>query len=103
MADLLLTPRAEQDLRELWRFIAEENPDAADHVLRGIHRRMQTLRRFPRLGPARPDIAADARVLVVGPVLVLYAIAPDQEDAPVERVEVVALVDGRHDLAALLR
>ena len=76
MIDLFLTPRAEQDLRALWRFIAEENPDAADRVLRGIQGRMQALRRFPLLGPARPNVAADARVLVVGTVLVLYAIAP---------------------------
>ncbi|MDO9708175.1 type II toxin-antitoxin system RelE/ParE family toxin [Paracraurococcus lichenis] len=101
MADLFLTPRAEQDLRDLWRFIAEGNPDAADRVVLGIHRRMQALRRFPRLGPARPDIAADARVLVIGTVLVLYAILPDREGVPVGRVEVVAVVDGRRDLAAL--
>lgn len=49
------------------------------------------LRDHPKAGPARPDIAADCRHLVVGPVLVLYR----HMDSV---VELVRAVDGRRDI-----
>jgi len=41
------------------------------------------------------------RVLVDNPYLILYEITPDTDSKPVERVEIVRVVDGRRDLGNL--
>jgi toxin ParE1/3/4 len=59
------------------------------------------LREQPRLGPRRADIRPTLRVLVEGPYLILYETAPDSDEAVVEQIDIVRVVDGRRDLAAL--
>src|SRR5260370_41707577 len=56
VAELFVSHRAEVDLREIWRYIAADNPAAADRVLLRIDERMQVLKRFPRIGALRNDI-----------------------------------------------
>ncbi len=40
-------------------------------------------------------------MLVEGPYLVLYQTHPDADEGPVDAVEIVRVVNGRHDLAIL--
>jgi toxin ParE1/3/4 len=70
------TVRARRDLLDIWFSIATDNPAAADRVYDRLEARVRILERFPEVGPARPDIAADARVLVEPPYLILYRITP---------------------------
>ncbi len=57
MAALRRTARAEDDLVEIWLYIAADNPDAADRLLEEIDRKCLLLAANPLLGRARPDIA----------------------------------------------
>ncbi|MBI2740255.1 MAG: type II toxin-antitoxin system RelE/ParE family toxin [Rhodospirillales bacterium] len=41
MADLFVSRQAEADLREIWRYIASDNPAAADRVLLHIDAKLQ--------------------------------------------------------------
>jgi toxin ParE1/3/4 len=93
--------QADEELRGIWRDIAEDNEPAADRILMAISSRIDTLRRHPRIGPCRPDIRENSRMLVEGHYLVLYEVHPDTDDEPVEWVEIVSVVDGRRDLSEL--
>lgn len=103
LADLVWTPLARADLLRVYRNLARESPAAAERYLDLIERRAGMLAAMPLMGPRRPDIRPSARLLVVAPYLILYETEPDAEDGPVAGVTVVRVVDGRRDLARLLR
>jgi len=96
VADLFVSRRAEADLRQIWRYIAAENRQAADRLLLRIDEKLQVLRHFPEIGTLREDIRPGLRMLVEGSYLLLYGY-----DADSRVVELVAIVDGRRDLTEL--
>jgi toxin ParE1/3/4 len=96
---VVVTNRADDDLGRIWREIAIENEPAADRILSAIGDKFDLLARHPRIGPRRPDIHRSARMLVHGNYLILYETHPDVDEGPIERVEVVTIVDGRRDLS----
>jgi toxin ParE1/3/4 len=78
------TARATADLDDIWLHIALDNPAAADRLIDLIVARCRTLAEHPNLGQVRPEIAPDARMLVVGDYLVLYRV--EGADAMVVRI-----------------
>lgn len=72
MAEYRLTPRADSDLREIWRTIAPHNESAADALLMRIFDRLALAAGQPRMGVARPEIAEHVRMLVEGNYMILY-------------------------------
>ena len=96
MPIVIRTARAEEDLIEIWLYIAEDNPVAADRLLDEIDRRISRLAENPYLGPAREDIAEDCRYSPVGNYLILYRIVPNG-------IEVVRVVQGSRRLDNLFR
>lgn len=94
MAQIRLTARARADLDEIWLHVASDNPAAADRLIDRIVARCQRLADHLELGPARPDIAPDARVLVAGDYLALYRI--DGSTA-----QIVRIVHGARQMKAL--
>jgi len=68
------TPKANADLDDIWLQAAFDNMAAADRLIDWIVARCQALGDNPRLGPARPEIAPEARMLVIGEYLALYRI-----------------------------
>ena len=87
MARILRSPRAKEDLVELWVYIALDRPAAADRVLEAIEGKLATLAAHPRLGPLRPDIAEGLRLFPIQRCVVLYRELPDG-------IEVVRVVHG---------
>ncbi|WP_313906146.1 hypothetical protein [Rhizobium leguminosarum] len=55
----------------------------------------------PRLGERHPEIFRTARMLVEALHVILYETHPDTDEGEVQAVEIVRVVDGRRDLAAL--
>ncbi len=96
MIDIVVSKRADQELREIWRYIAQDSPASADRILLKIDAKLQLLREFPKIGTLRTDIGRGARMLVEGNYLLLYDYR-EQEAV----VELVSVVDGRRDLAGL--
>jgi toxin ParE1/3/4 len=96
VAELCVSRRAEEELRQIWRYIAAENPAAADRLLLRIDDKLQILRDFPGVGTLRDDIRPGLRMLVEGNYLLLY-----EHDAPRDTVELVSVIDGRRDLRTL--
>ena len=96
MAGLFLSRRAEAELRQIWRYVAAENPAAADRLLLKIDGKLQVLRDFPKIGTLRADIRPGFRMLVEGNYLLLY-----EYDEADDIVELISAVDGRQDLTEL--
>jgi plasmid stabilization system protein ParE len=55
MAQVVYSQNATSNIERLHRFLAEKNPVAAAHAVNAILDRLDTLARFPRLGPVDPD------------------------------------------------
>jgi toxin ParE1/3/4 len=84
--------RARDDLLDIWRAIAADNPAAADRVYDRLFRSFMLLERFPGAGRRRPEIADAARSLVERPYVILYRLEP-------AGVQIVRVVHGARDLA----
>ena len=94
MGRIQRTPRADQDLEELWFFIAQDDPAAADRWLDTLEEKIRLLADNPLMGPARPDIARELRYHPVGNHLLLYRVIQGG-------IEIVRVVHGARDLLNL--
>lgn len=88
------TAQAEEDLIEIWIYIAQNNPGAADRVLDDIEQLFHALGDNPLMGRLRPDIAPELRYFTVGNYLILYRTVPDG-------VRIVRVIHGARDLSHL--
>ena len=96
----VLHPDAFRDLEEIWEYIAQDNPDAADRVIDEVFSALDALASTPHMGHRRPDLAS--RALRFWPVRT-YLIAYAPEEQP---LWVVAVLHGRRNprvMAAILR
>jgi plasmid stabilization system protein ParE len=93
------TETARLDLEGVVGFIAVDSIEEALHVLDRIERRCQSLEKLPERGRIVPELAAVGvlayREVVERPWRIVYR--TDQQ-----RVYVIAVLDGRRNLAALL-
>ena len=95
MGEVRLSGFAQRDLLEIWFHIAaDKGPATADRWIDRIEARCRQLAQFPESGPPRPDIADDARMLVIVRWLALYEIAKDG-------VRIMRVVDAARDLGEL--
>jgi toxin ParE1/3/4 len=92
---LLRTAQAEEDLIDIWNYIARDNPSAADRLLEVLDEKSHALARNPKIGKARDDVAAGVRHLPAGRYLILYRDIGDG-------VEVVRYVHGMRRLRDLV-
>jgi len=86
---------AKRDLKEIWKFIAQDNLQAADDVLDNIESVLAMLGRFPVLGRSRDEIATGLRSFPVGNFVIFYL--PRRGG-----ITVVRVLSGFRDLPALL-
>lgn len=95
MAKLHYTRRAREDLFDIWLYIALRNSDAfADAIYDRIEESCARLAQHQQLGRACPEIAPDARALVVERWLALYRLTD-------YGAQIVRVVDGARDLTAI--
>ena len=79
MARIAWTAEAENWLRDIYDFIAEDNPPAALRTVDGIRAKVHMLLEFPELG-ARYEHAEnrEIRMLIYGHYRIAYLIKPDK-------------------------
>ncbi|MBN9559537.1 MAG: type II toxin-antitoxin system RelE/ParE family toxin [Alphaproteobacteria bacterium] len=95
MPRVLRSAQAEEDLLEIWRYIAKDNPAAADRMLDRIDGACALLAEHPLMGSARTDLRAGLRYFVSARHLILYR--------PIkEGIEVVRVLHGARHLPDLL-
>jgi toxin ParE1/3/4 len=94
VATIQKTARAEEDLIEIWLYIAPDNVEAADLVLDEIEMRFHALAEHPSMGRMRLDIAPELRYFPVGNYLILYRTITSG-------VEIVRVLHGSRDIPNL--
>ena len=97
MSGYILGREAEQDMDDLWGYIAADSVDAADRLTGRLFEAFEALARNPGLGHTREDLT-QLPVLFwpVGNYLVIYRAASSP-------IEIVAIVHGKRDVPAFLR
>ncbi len=96
MARCRFTPLAKQDLKEINRFIALDNPDAARRFIALLKQKCQTLAEFPELGRSWDDLGIALRSFTVRDYLIFYR--PGEKSG----VEVIAVASGYRDMETFL-
>jgi toxin ParE1/3/4 len=71
------TARAEQDLIEIWNFIAQDNESAADKVFDRLVSKSELIGRNPSIGRLRPEIGGGVRSALAGSWAIYYRVRPD--------------------------
>lgn len=95
MSVVSFAKQAREDILDIWLWVAREsNVSLADNIVERIEQRAAKLADHPKMGIARPEIAPDARSLVVERWLILYRIETDG-------AKIFRVVDGARDLARL--
>jgi toxin ParE1/3/4 len=89
------TARAEEDLIEIWSYIATDDERAAARILDALERKTSLLGSNPNIGRRRADIAEGVRGTVSGSYLILYRVFADH-------VEVVRYIHMRRRLKGLV-
>ena len=77
MARILKTAVAEADLDDIWLYIAQDNPSAADGLLDKIGASAANFAKQPLSGRARDDLLEDLRRFPVDAYIVFYQPLPD--------------------------
>ena len=90
------SPLAEQDLQEIWDYIAADSEDQADRVILAIRRGVRLVAEMPGIGHHRDDLPDPSlRVWTVFSYLIIYK--PDTDP-----LEVVRIVHGKRYLPDIL-
>ena len=77
MSRVVRSRAATRDLRQIWDYIAEDDPDAADRVLSRIEDRALGHADFPHSGSLRSELSGGTRSFAVGNYVVFYRPIPD--------------------------
>jgi len=93
----LVAPEAEDDLRQIWRYLLEEASLAiADRIQSELIDAFERLADFPGKGHKRSDLTArDVLFFSVYQYLIVYRRA--------ELIQIVAVLHGKRDLKRLLK
>ena len=73
MPKIVGTSWAESDLVGIWTYIARDNPDAADRVIRRIDERLRLLVADPTMGEQIEHLRPGLRATAVGNYVVYYS------------------------------
>ncbi|CAN7595987.1 type II toxin-antitoxin system RelE/ParE family toxin [Rhizobium rhizogenes] len=91
MTKYILSPKAEEDLRQIWRTIAPDNERAADALLTRILDKAELAAGQPLMGSPRPELSPTARILIEGRYVAIYEPMP-------YGILIVAVVYGPRDV-----
>jgi toxin ParE1/3/4 len=93
MVKILLSPKAEKDLDEIWWYIAQDSPASADKLLDEIEDTSRRLARFKNMGRSRDELYPGLQSFPVGKYLIFYM--------PIRGgIEIVRVLHGMMDIDA---
>ena len=85
---------ARADLDEIWFYIAQDNPDAADKLNHTLLSRFRKLASMPQMGRLREELSHGLRSFPVGRYIIFYR---PKEDG----IEIVRVLHGARDFPPL--
>lgn len=77
MPVVLLRPRAQDDITEIWGYIADDSELQADAFVDRLDAKFQLLARQPGLGRVREELAPGVRSFPVGRYVIFYESVSD--------------------------
>ena len=89
-----ITPEAEEDLADIWAYIARDSERNADRFLRKLIETMSRLAAFPGMGPARDELAKGMRSFPVGNFVIFYLKSS-------EGIQVIRVLHGARDIGPM--
>ena len=97
MTKVIFRPKAEEDLLDIYLFIASDNPINAGEFIRRLQDFCYSLESFPERGAPRSDFAAGVRILVFERrVTIAYKVARN-------RVQILRFLYAGRDTPAAFR
>ena len=91
MPGLIISPRAEEDLEEIWNFVAERDVEAADRLIESITDRFDHLLVYPEASRARHDLLVNLRSFPVKNYVIFYQPTNDG-------IEIFRVLHGSRDI-----
>lgn len=88
---MIVSPLAEEDLEEIWSFIAERDVEAADRLIDEITGRFDHLLAYPEAGRARHELLVNLRSFPVKRYVIFYQPTDDG-------VEIFRVLHGSRDV-----
>ena len=88
---MIVSPLAEEDLEEIWSFVAERDVKAADRLIDEITGRFDHLLAHPEAGRARHELLVNLRSLPVKRYVIFYQPTDDG-------VEIFRVLHGSRDV-----
>ncbi|HLX71996.1 MAG TPA: type II toxin-antitoxin system RelE/ParE family toxin, partial [Verrucomicrobiae bacterium] len=85
---------AAADLDEIWSYIAQDNPDAADKLMAAFASRFLRLASMPELGRSRAELSLGLRGFPVGRYVIFYR----QREC---HIEIIRVLHGARDFPPL--
>lgn len=94
MSQVTRRPLAEADILEIWDYIADDNPAAADRWVDQLDERFRMLATRPMMGRSRNELAPGVRSFPFGRYVVFYVPLDDG-------IDVVRVLHGARDIDAV--
>ena len=88
---IVISRKANGDLLQIYAYLAQRNPNAAEALARRIDRKFDELSRFPFIGRERSSLGPGIRSTVVGTHVIFYTVESDL-------ITIVRVIDGRSDI-----
>lgn len=95
MSRILRRAAVQEDLKEIWKYIASRNPDRADLFLRDLNKKIEVLGTNPQIGRERGEIISGLRSFPFKSYVVFYFPLPDG-------IDLVRVLHGARDIDAIL-
>jgi len=79
VAEIRWTNEAETWLKDIYDYVAQENPSAAVRVVEGIYKKAQLLKKYPEIGyKYRSESEGEIRILLYGHYRIAYLLATNK-------------------------
>lgn len=77
MASIHLTEHARDDLLAIWRYVAEQDLDAADRLISALEEHYRSLATLPRQGRSHRELGSGIYSLLLRPFRIFYLLRSD--------------------------
>jgi len=90
-----LSPAAQTDLGDVWLYIAQDNPQAADRFLDALEEKLTMLATHPNLGRKCDELGPSLQRFPIGAYVIFYRLQA-------KHMEIVRVLHGARDIESIL-
>lgn len=95
MAKVRLSKFVEDDLVEIWKYIADDNPVAATETVELIESKFHLLAKQPEIGHNRPELITGLQSYAVGNYIIFFLTSKRPKG-----VDIVRVLGGHRDIVS---